>query len=434
MTNTTGSLRREIGARSIALTSINVMVGTGIFVLPAMVAEGLGAAAILVYLVCGVLVLLLALCFAELGSATSKSGGPYTYIENAFGPYAGFLGANLYLVGTMATDAALANALCNTLQIFIPALHSNLVRIIFQLFIFSALAWLNISSVKNGVRLVAIAGFGKILPLIVLVLIATPHMQSENLQWTIQPGLSSISAASLLLFFAFLGFETPLCNGGEIKNPSRSVPVGIFCGVAVVLMLYISIQLVTQGVLGSSLSLNKEAPLAAVANVAFGNPGMVFILIVTVVSILGTLGGEILSMPRVLFAAAKNDLAPKPLAKIHPRFATPHVAIVVYAAFDFILAVSGTFRQLAILGTAAILLMYLGAALASIRLRRTTTKSTAKTFKVPGGITIPVIAAGIIIWMLTSLSRTELTGITVFIILFSAIYFVVRTIKSKPNE
>jgi len=101
-TATSEHLKREIGPRQQALACVNLMVGTGIFALPALVAEGLGATAVLAYLVCGMLVFLLALCFAELGSKTSVSGGPYTFIEKAFGPYAGFLAGILVFTAVLS--------------------------------------------------------------------------------------------------------------------------------------------------------------------------------------------------------------------------------------------------------------------------------------------------------------------------------------------
>jgi basic amino acid/polyamine antiporter, APA family len=431
----TENLKREIGVRSLALAIINMVVGSGIFVLPAIVAEGLGASAIVAYIACGVLIFLLALCFAEVGSNTNKSGGIYTYIEDAFGPWAGFLACNIYVVGaSMAADAAVANALADTMQSFFPALSIDVYRMIFLLMLFGGLTWLNISSVKNGVRFVELAGIGKLIPLVLLVVVAIPHVSAENLKWVIQPVAGNIGAASLLLFFAFLGVEVPLSNGGEIKKPLRTVPRGIFLGVSIILILYTSIQCVVQGTLGDQLGNNKDAPLAAVADIALGKPGMIFIIGITILAIVGSLSGAILSMPRVLFAGARDGLLPKPLAKVHPRFATPYVAIMVYAGIGFIMAVSGGFKQLAIIASASSLLLYLGVVLATIKLRKTKAAGTEKGFRIPGGVAIPLTAAAAIIWLLSNLSRNEIIGVAIFILIFSTIYFVTRLIKKNHDN
>ena len=120
------NLKREIGVRSLTLAIINQTIGTGIFVIPALIAINLQAAAIITYLVCGTLIFLIALCFAELGSKTTASGGVYEYIETAFGPYAGFLANNIYWFGaSVISDAALANALADTLKYFFPSLRKQ---------------------------------------------------------------------------------------------------------------------------------------------------------------------------------------------------------------------------------------------------------------------------------------------------------------------
>ena len=429
------NLKREIGVRSLTLAILNITAGSGIFIIPAIIAEDLGAAAILAYLVCGALIFLIGLCFAEVGSKTSVSGGVYSYIENAFGPYAGFLANNIYwLGGCIVSDAAIANALVDTLKYFFSFLSNEIYRAALLVFVFGSIALINIRSVKNGVRLIEFATLGKLIPLIAVVVAGAALVSSENLRWTIEPTFSNLGAASLLLFFAFIGLDGPLSNGGEIKNPKRTVPLGIFFGITAVLLLYISIQLVTQGVLGATVTAHKDAPLAAVAGIAFGKWGAIIIIAASALSMLGALGGEILSIPRILFAGARDGLMPKPLAKVHDRYFTPHVAIVFYASLGLILAISGGFKQLATIASAALLIIYLGVVLSSVKLRRKETATTEKTFRVPGGIIVPLLAAAGIIWLLSNLTRNELTGIGLFMIVFSIIYFTMKQVKRKSRN
>jgi len=429
------NLKREIGVRALTLAILNITVGTGIFVIPAIIAETLGTAAIVAYLVCGALIFLIALCFAELGSKTTASGGVYTYIETAFGKYTGFIANNLYWLGACVfADAAVANALADTLKYFSPFLNNEIFRVSFFLFLFGGFALLNIRSVKHGVRFIEFAAFGKLIPLIALVIAGTAFVSTKNLLWVSFPTISNIGTASLLLFFAFIGLDAPLSNGGEIKNPKRTVPLGIFFGILSVLILYISIQLVAQGVLGSTITAHKDAPLAAVAGIIFGKAGIVLIIFATVISMLGNLGGEILSIPRILFAGARDGLMPKVLGKIHPKFFTPHVAVLFYASLDFLLAVSGGFRQLAIIASAATLMIYLGVVLAAAKLRKTDAPTSEKTFRVPGGVIIPILAACAIIWLLSSLTKPEFIGIAIFIFVFSVIYLAVRFLKKKKLQ
>ena len=426
------NLKREIGVTALTLNIMNITVGTGIFVIPAIIAEDLGATAILAYFVCGILIFLIALCFAEVGSKTTTSGGVYTYIETAFGPYAGFLANNIYLVGgCVFSDAAVANALADTLKFIFPSLGTEIFRALFFLFIFGGLALLNIRSVKNVVRFIELATLGKLIPLILLVIIGVRFVSTENLKWVTTPTFGNIGSASLLLFLAFLGFEGPLSNGGEIKNAKRAVPLAIFFGISLVLVLYMSIQLVTQGVLGATMPMHKDAPLAAVAGIAFGKAGAILIIIATILSMLGNIGGEILSIPRILFAGARDGLMPKPFAKVHSRFFTPYIAVIFYAALDYIFSVTGEFKVLATLASASVLIIYLGVSLATLKLRKKRDADEEKTFRVPGGVIVPVLASCGIIWLLSNLSKQELTGIAIFIFVFSVIYLFIKMLKGK---
>lgn len=417
------NLKREIGIRSLALAIVNITVGTGIFVIPAIVAASLGAAAIIAYLICGLAIFLIALCFAELGSHTSVSGGTYTYIENAFGPFAGFIANNIYWLGACVfSDAAIANALADTLRYFFPVLGNELFRAFFFIVIFGGLAFLNIRSVKNGIRLVELTAIGKLVPLIVLVAVASFYISADNLKWISAPTVDNLVSSSLLLFFAFMGMETPLSNGGEIKNPSRTVPIGIFLAVLLVLVLYIFIQLVTQGVLGNSIEQHKDAPLAAVAGIVFGKTGALLIIVVTAISMFGALGSELLSIPRILYSGARDGLLPKPLSKIHPKFLTPATAIIIYAGIDLFFSLTGEFKTLATVSSAVSLMIYLGIVLATIKLRKKQLPGAGNGFRLPGGIIIPVVAACVIIWLLSGLSKAELTGLVVFVLALSVVY------------
>lgn len=426
------NLKREIGVRALTLALLNILIGSGIFVIPAIIAETLGTAAIVAYLVCGALVFLIALCFAEVASKTTISGGIYTYIERAFGPYTGFLANNLYWLGcAVVADAAIANALADTLKYFFPFLGNEVFRALFFLVVFGGLALLNIRSVKNSVRFIEFATVAKLTPLVLLLVAGTAFVSVENLRWTSIPTLDNTVTASLLLFFAFTGVETPLINGGEIKNAKRTVPLSVLLGIGGMLILVMAIQLVTQGVLGTTITLHKDAPLAAVGEVIAGKAGFALVIVATALSMLGLLSGEILSIPRMLFAGARDGLMPKPLASVHPRFFTPHIAVAFYASLGFLFAVAGGFKQLAIISSACTLLIYLGTVLATLKLRKATLADSEKPFTVPGGVIVPLLATGGILWLLSGLTKSEFTGISIFLVVLSVIYVLVKLAKKN---
>lgn len=424
------NLKREIGTFGLASAVINIMVGSGIFVLPALAAEKMGAAAIISFFICGALIFLIALCFAEVGSRVTVSGGTYAYIEKAFGPFVGFLANNIFWFGScVLSDAAAANALIKTLAFFLPAIDTQLYRPLFFLLLFGGLAWLNVRGAKQGVQFIVFMTIAKLLPLLLIIAFGAGKISIENLSWKTSFSFSDIGSSCLVLFYAFLGIETAVTNGGEFRNPARTVPLGILSGISLVLLLYIALQLVCHGVMGNQLLLNKEAPISATAGVIFKNAGIVLVVAGTAISILGSISGEIFAIPRVLYAGARDGILPKLLAKAHPQFLTPHIAIIVYSLLGFLFAIFGVLKQLLILSSAATLLIYLGVVLATIKLRLNKTSEIQKGFTIPGGITVPVIATAVMIWLLSNLSKQELIGTTIFIALLSVIFFCIKFFK-----
>ena len=425
-------LKRTIGVFGLACAVVNITIGTGIFVLPALAAEHLGAAAIICFFVCGLLIFLIALCFAEVGGKVTASGGTYAYIETAFGPFAGFLANNIFLFGScVLSDAAVANALAKVLANFFPVVDSTAFRPLFFLVLFGVLAFINIRSTKNGVRFIIFTTVAKLLPLLLLIVFGVSHIAAENLQWKTSFTFNDVGSTSLILFYAFLGIETVVTNSGEFKNPSRVVPLGILSGLSFVMLLYIAIQLITQGILGETLLSFKEAPLTEVSKRLFGYVGITLITIGIAVSMLGSLSGEILAVPRVLFAGARDGIFPAFLGKVHPKYFTPYLSIIVYAAMGYLLAVFGAFKQLVILASATTLLIYLGVVLATIKLRYKKTPGTKKTFTIPGGLVVPISASIIIIWILSNLSKEEMIGISIALLVLSLIYVVMKWYKNK---
>src|SRR5688500_4114894 len=316
-------LVRAIGVPGLAANAINLTVGAGIFALPAAVAAQLGPAAIVAYLVCALAVCLVFLCFAEAGSRVSRSGGAYAYVEAAFGPYAGFLVGTLLWFGFgVLSDAAIANVLVDSLASMAPWVGSPVPRAIVMIGIFAALALINVRGVRQGARFAVGVTLVKLLPLLILIVGGAFAIRAEHLAWTGLPPVEGIGAASLLLFFAFGGAETALTASGEIRDPARTVPRGILLGIAGILLLYLGLQTVAQGVLGPDLPRAQAAPLATTADRVFGGWGRALLVAGAVLSVFGNIAGDVLAMPRALYASARDGVLPLALARVHPRFQT----------------------------------------------------------------------------------------------------------------
>ena len=423
-------LKRVIGVRALAASAINLTVGAGIFALPAVVAGYLGTASFIAYLLCTVLLMLMVLCFIELGTKITASGGAYVFVEVAFGPYAGFLTNTLFWFGfAIMADAAVANVLVDSLAVFLPQLHDVVYRTVFLALIFGGVAWLNVRGVRQGMRLVEIITIGKLLPLVALILFGWFAVDPENLKVTDWPELGTVGEVSLILFFAFGGgAETTLNSSGEIKNPTRTIPTGLLIGVFSVFLIYLSIHLVAQGVLGNELALYKDAPLARVAEKVFGDSGSIMLVTGAAISCFGLISGDILSTSRMLYAGSRDGMIPSFMAKIHRQYATPHWAIIVYSFIGFALSISGGFRQLAILSSASLLLIYVGVILATIKLRA---KNIEGTFKIPGGLLIPILALMATVWFLSNLRWAEVLGTLAFMGITSLVYVGMQEIKKR---
>lgn len=423
-------LKREIDVLGLAANTINMIIGAGIFILPGLVASYLAEASIVAYIFCGVLMFTIVLCFAEIGSRVTVTGGAYAYIHEAFGDYAGFLSNALFWFGTgVLINAAVINAMADMLSIYIPSLQMQAYRILFFILVFGSFAWINIRGVKYGNSMVKINTLVKLIPLLLLIVVGIFHVSIDNLKWQETPAWTNIGGASLLLFFAFGGGEAALSVSGETKNPNRVIPMGILLGMGIVILLYIIIQTVSQGVLGKELVNHKDAPLAAVAAKIFGPLGATLIILGGIISVFGSLSGSILSYPRVLFAGAQSGWAPAFIAKVHPKYATPYWAIIVYTLFAFIFAVTGGFRQLIIIASATLIIIYFGVVLAVVKFRLINKTSAESPFKLPFGLLIPTIAAISIIWFLSNLKADEWLAIGIAVVSLSAIYGIMKLLK-----
>lgn len=276
----------------------------------------------------------------------------------------------------------------------------------------------------------------KLAPLLLLVVVGIPHLATPTLSVDALPSLDKLGEASLLLFFAFQGIESGLTIGGEVKNPRSTIPKSILIAVMVILLLYIVLQLIADGVLGQSLSSYKSNTLAEVAKGILGAFGFTLLSAGAAISMFGTVSGDTLSIPRVIFRAAKDRIIiPFSLSRVHAKYATPFIAILVYAAVDFVLASSGGFKQLAILSSASMLLIYFGVAISVLKLRRMKVENAETTFRIPGGAIVPVAAMLVIVWLLASLSRNELLGVAIFIAVLTVAFLIMRQLGlNEPGK
>lgn len=412
---------------------INYMIGAGIFVLPAAVAARVGGAALVVYVICAIAMAAIVLCFADAGSRVSLSGGTYAYAEIAFGPYIGFVVAtSLWFGSTILASAAVANVFVDTIAQISPRMAGPVFRNGTLILMYAALAAINIRGVKIGSGVVQTVTAAKLTPLLILIGVGFFAISANNLTWPGMPGAGELARTSVILIFAFLGIESALTPSGEVRDPARTVPAAIFVALAVVTLMYMSLQVVAQGVLGAELATNTTAPLAETARRVLGSGGQLLVIIGAAISTFGYVAGDMLAAPRGIYALGRDGLLPGAIGAVHPRYRTPHVAILVHAALCLGFALSGTFEKLAVLAVIATLIVYLICCLATIQLQRRNIRDEgAIPFNVPGGPVIPVIASGIVIWLMTASTRQEVLAMSAMLVAESLLYLLMRGRSSR---
>jgi len=423
---------RVIGTRELTANIVNATIGAGIFVLPASVAMGLGAAAPVAYIACALLMALIVLCFAAAGSRVSLTGGLYAYIEVAFGGFAGFAGGVFYWSTACFSVASVATAFAGSLGVIWAPLGAGAMRALVLGVLFGGLAFVNVRGVKPGIRLVEAITVAKLTPLLVLIVVGLWALNPENLRFSM-PSASQVGQVSILLIFAFEGIEIALMPVGEVRDPARSVPRAILGALAITTLIYLAIQAIAQGVLGQALSSFPEAPLAETANRLLGATGRTLVLVGATISMFGYVSGDMLGTPRALFALGRDGALPAVLSRVHPRYRTPAIAIVTYAVVVAILSISSSFNQLAVLANVSGLLLYGLCVAASYELQRRDVRMAGEPFNLPGGILIQAAALTGIVWLVAQATRREFV-IESAVLVAASCYYLVRRWSGRPKR
>ncbi len=392
-------LIRALGVPALAANIVNSTIGAGIFVLPALVAKGLGAAAPFAFIACALAMVLFVTCFAIAGSRVSLTGGLYAYVEVAFGRYLGFLAGVLYGITAISAVAGVGNVLVNSVAGLIPSLGNPVVRVVVMFFVYALLAIINIRSVRAGAGAVGAVTVAKLLPLLLFICVGIFFIHPANIGWPSWSGSKALGDTVLRLIFAFVGIEVALIPSGEVKNPARTVPRAIYIALGVTTVLYLMIQIVAQGTLGGDLANHPNTPLAEAASQFLGSAGRTILVIGAAISAFGFITSDILSSPRMLFAVGRDGVLPAWFAHVHPRYRSPDVAIAAYATIAFILSVCSTFEGLVVLSDVAVLLMYLLCCAGVWSVVRRTMQSDQRSLNFPGMQIVPALAIMAILWL-----------------------------------
>ncbi len=399
---TDSGLRRELTKWDLTALGVNQVLGGAVFLMPALVAAQLGHWSTLAVGAVALLAMCVALCFAEAGSRFDGTGGAALYVTKAFGRFAGFeVGWMLWVVRTTSW-ASVVNGLTDALGYYWPALRVGTLRQVLIATIILVLMGVNIRGIKQSAWLVNALTIGKLVPLALFILLGLPHVAWGALAPQ-EPLLSHpISAPILYLIFAYGGYEVVPVVAGETKDPRRAVPFAMIMTIVIAGLVMTLAQIVSVGTL-PNLAASKTA-LADAAMLFIGGWGALVMTVGASVSMTGQNMGSALSGSRNLFGLAEQGDLPAFFGRIHPRFGTPIVSIVLTSLLALALALSGSFASMATVSAVARLVVYVGTAAAVLALRR----QGRAAFTTPGGAVIPILALGICVSILAGATATQL--------------------------
>jgi amino acid transporter len=331
-------------------------------------------------------------------------------VGTAFGPFAGFIaGVLLWMLGTFA-GAAVATVFASSVGLLVSDLSGRTTEIAILIGAFAFWCVINLRGVSLGSQLNSVATVAKLAPLLLIGIGGLLFIDAGHLAWTEPPSIAAVARTSLLLIFAFAGLEVALVPSGEVQNTERTVPRAIALAMAGITALYIALQISAQGILGAQLAQASVSPLADAAGTAFGGWGRTVLLTGASISMFGYLGGMTLSVPRMLYAFARDGFLPRAFAAVDATHHVPRLAIVSQSALVVVLAISGTFERLAVLANVSALALYFGCALAAWRLHRRSI--------------VPVLTCLVILWLLTGLTLQEWAGFGISVAAAAAVYAV----------
>jgi APA family basic amino acid/polyamine antiporter len=432
-TNTATKLRRDIGIFGAAFLALNAMIGAGIFALPGKIAVNAGLLSPWLFLIVGALFISIVLTFAELSSYYDHTGGPVLYASDAFGPLAGFSTGWAIYLSRMTAFAANANVMA----IYLASLHEMFAGEIARGAIISVvtvgLAWANVIGVRDGVRTMAVFTFLKVTPLLLLVLLGLQQVTGAVLI----PGgpfvVEELGGTTLLLIYAYVGFETLGITAGETSEPRRTLPkayVGSMLGTA---LLYFLVVLVFVAVIPPDSY--GDATLVDVGRSLAGPLGAIIITMAAVFSIGGNLAGSILAAPRITYSMAEKRMLPAWFGHVHGKYATPDYSILVMGGMALTLALTGSFVKLALASSVVRLLGYIIciASLPSIR-RNADAASRQKAFHLKGGYTIPAIALAVCLWLLAQSKLESWIAVLILLSIGWTFYAIENRSRRKPTD
>ncbi len=414
-------LKSGLGLFDVMNLVIGAIVGADIYIAAAFGAGYLGPASLIAWIIAGIMAIIIALSFAECSSILPRVGGPYAYVKEAFGDFWGFLAGWSLIIAEWSAIAVFPLAFVAYLTYFyhdMPQSIQILIKVLFVLF----LTVVNLLGARQGGKLNDILTILKIAPIILFTIIGIayfiikPSLLITHLTPFAPLGFGNIGSALVLIFWAYVGFELVTIPSDEIIDPKRTIPLAIGVGIAVITVFYFLTNFVVVGAVPWMELSTSSAPLTLAGYAIMGSVGAIILSVGALFSISGSDEAGILCSARIPYAMAGDGLLPHFFAKVHPKYNTPYISLIIQNTITLIAAIFGTISQLIILSVFTILFCYLLTCLSVFPLR----KNLGGGLKLP--TIIPVLGIIIIIYMITQTALNQIMIGTILILLGIPIY------------
>jgi APA family basic amino acid/polyamine antiporter len=396
-------LIRGIGKWDFVALIVNITIGAGILGLPSKIFALVGIYSLPAIVGCAILILLLILCFAEVGSRFSGTGGPYLYTLATLGPLTGFIAGWLLWLSRLFSFASVCNLFVDYTAYLWPTVAHGSSRMFLIGFVTLTLAVINYAGIRPATKINNVITIIKLLLLILFVGAGLFFIHPSNFQTINSFKPSAFLSSVLLLVFAFSGFDVASVPAGEVIEPQKTVPQSLLIAISIVSILYLGIQYVCIGTLPGLSQSNK--PIADAARLFMGTAGGYLITVGALITMLGTLNVLMLTSSRLLFAMAEQRQLPLKLSYINKRYHTPSFAISITVAVLLLLTIGGNFVNTLTISAIIRLFTFITTCLALPLLRKQQTKRAP--FTVPGGVYIAVISIIVCLFLFLNIDRNE---------------------------
>lgn len=413
---------------------LNTMIGASIFGLPSLLAGYLGKYSPAGYLVAFGGVAVIAACLAEVASYFQEAGGPYLYAREAFGRFAAVQIGWLTWLSRVTACSGVANLFITYLSAFRPEVTTRGIRAVVMVALIGFLAAVNYCGVSGGNALSNFFTVTKVLLLALFIagglLALAVHTNIRVTAAVVPLTATNCFQALLLMVYAYGGFESALIASGEASDPRKDAPFALLIAIVTATVLYVAVQVVVIHTLADPAATTK--PAVDAAKQFLGPMGVTLVGVGTLVSVYGYLSANMLHTPRVMFAMGERGDFPALFARIHPRFRTPHVSILVFAGVLTMFSIGGDFRWNASLSAISRLFMY-GAIVAALPVLRKK-RPGQSMFHLPAGTLFSVVGLILTAVLIAQMHRTELVVMCITIAIGTLTWLWAQLIRDRSER